>query len=149
MEQDTVTPASPKREGSGETLCASGKPRGFPRSRGFAAGPEGYAPGRETAESAAWFRAKLDELHIGQSALARLMLAHGDDRQFATTLRSLSRMASGDARVSGETRALLGVLAESAMRERQVDHLTQVKTGSAAYRTDTSDRTTKPRRSSR
>lgn len=71
-------------------------------------------PGRGTAESAAWFRAKLGELQIGQSALARLMLAHGDDRQMTTILRSLSRMASGDARVSGEMRALLGVLAETA-----------------------------------
>lgn len=76
---------------------------------------ETFTPGRGTAESAAWFRAKLEKLGIGQSELARLMLAHGDDRQFKTILRSLSRMASGDARVSGEMRALLGILAETAV----------------------------------
>ncbi len=69
-------------------------------------------PGRGSPESAAWFRERLHGLGIGQSALARLMLEHGDDRQFATILRSLSRMASGDARVSGEMRALLGVMSE-------------------------------------
>ncbi len=47
---------------------------------------------------------------MSQAALARLMVECGDDRQMATILRSLSRMASGDARVSGEMRALLGTL---------------------------------------
>lgn len=75
-------------------------------------------PGRGTADSAAWFCAKLDELGLGLSALVRLMLAHGDDRQPATILRTLRRMASGEARVSGEIRALLGVLAEAARRDR-------------------------------
>jgi hypothetical protein len=70
-------------------------------------------PGRGSPESAAWFRAKLTELGMSQSALARLMLDRGDDRQMTTILRSLSRMASGDARVSGEMRALLGVLSET------------------------------------
>jgi hypothetical protein len=67
-------------------------------------------PGRGSSESAAWFRAKLDALEMSQSSLARLMLARGDDRQMTTILRSLSRMASGEARVSGEMRALLGTL---------------------------------------
>ena len=71
---------------------------------------ETSTPGRGSAESAAWFRDKLAALGISQSALARLMLEHGDDRQKATILRSLSRMASGEARVSGEMRALLGTL---------------------------------------
>ena len=71
---------------------------------------ETSTPGRGSVESAAWFRAKLAALGISQSALARLMLEHGDDRQKATILRSLSRMASGEARVSGEMRALLGTL---------------------------------------
>ena len=70
-------------------------------------------PGRGSPESAAWFRDKLEALGMGQSALARLMLAHGDDRQFATILRSVGRMASGEARVSGEMRALLGMLEEA------------------------------------
>ena len=45
---------------------------------------ETITPGRGSAESAAWFRAQLVALGIGQSALARFMLEHGDDRQFAT-----------------------------------------------------------------
>ena len=74
--------------------------------------PETSTPGRGSPESAAWFRERLHVLGIGQSALARLMLEHGDDRQLATILRSLGRMANGDARVSGEMRALLGVMSE-------------------------------------
>ena len=73
---------------------------------------ETSTPGRGTAESAAWFRGKLEELGEGQSSLARRMIAAGDDRQFDTILRSLRRMASGEARVSGEMRALLCVLGE-------------------------------------
>ena len=74
---------------------------------------ETSTPGRGSPESAAWFRDKLEVLGMGQSALARLMIAHGDDRQFATILRSVGRMASGEARVSGEMRALLGMLQEA------------------------------------
>lgn len=76
-------------------------------------------PGRGTPESAAWFRAKLAQLGIGHSALARRMIAAGDDRQLTTIVRTLSRMASGDARVSGEMRALLSVLSERGMLEKQ------------------------------
>jgi len=71
---------------------------------------ERTASGRGSPESAAWFREKLETIGIGQSALARLMIERGDDRQFRTILRSLGRMASGDSRVSGEMRALLGIL---------------------------------------
>ena len=71
---------------------------------------ETITPGRGSAESAAWFRDKLKKLGLSQPALARLMLERGDDRQIGTILRTLSRMASGDARVSGEMRALLGTL---------------------------------------
>ncbi len=77
-----------------------------------AAARETITPGRGSVESALWFRAKLKELGMSQSALARLMLDRGDDRQMTTILRSLSRMASGDARVSGEMRALLGILGQ-------------------------------------
>jgi hypothetical protein len=71
---------------------------------------ETTTPGRGSPESAAWFRDRLARLGMSQAALARLMLERGDDRQSATILRSISRMASGDARVSGEMRALLGTL---------------------------------------
>jgi len=73
--------------------------------------------GRGSAQSAAWFREKLAALGISQSGLARLMLERGDDRQMATILRSLGRMASGEARVSGEMRALLGTLEHVQRRE--------------------------------
>ena len=71
---------------------------------------ETITPGRGSAESATWFRNKLKGLDMSQSALARLMIDRGDDRQMTTILRNLSRMACGDARVSGEMRALLGTL---------------------------------------
>jgi len=71
---------------------------------------ETSTPGRGSPESATWFREMLAELEMSQSALARLMIEQGDDRQLTTILRSLSRMASGAARVSGEMRALLGTL---------------------------------------
>ena len=62
----------------------------------------------------AWFRAKRGELQIGQSTLARLMLAPEDDRRITPLLHSLNRMASGNVRTSGEMRALPGVLAKTA-----------------------------------
>jgi hypothetical protein len=36
----------------------------------------------------------------------------GDDREFKNILRSIQRMVAGDARVSGEMRALLGLMEE-------------------------------------
>ena len=90
---------------------------------------ESSTPGRGTPESAAWFRDKLAELDVGQSALARRMIAAGDDRQFETILRSLRRMASGDARVSGEMRALLCLMAEAGMWQ---DEVAKLRTGEAA-----------------
>ena len=67
-------------------------------------------PGRGTFEGAAWFRERLAALGLSHGALTRLMLELGDDRQKATIARCVSRMASGEARVSGEMRALLGLL---------------------------------------
>ncbi|MGI4944118.1 MAG: hypothetical protein ACRYHQ_26780, partial [Janthinobacterium lividum] len=43
--------------------------------------------------------------------LTRFMLAHGDDRQPATIVHWVRRMASGEARVSGEMRVLLAMMA--------------------------------------
>ena len=62
---------------------------------------------RGTQENAAFFRSALDELGENQSSFARLMQRYGDDRQPATILRSVQRMAAGEARVSGEMRVLL------------------------------------------
>lgn len=71
---------------------------------------EAATPGRGTPESAAWFREQLEALGIGNSALARAMIENGDDRQFDTIVRGLRRMATGEARVSGEMRALLTIM---------------------------------------
>lgn len=67
-------------------------------------------PGRGSPESAEWFRERLGDLGLSQSAMARLMLERGDDRPVNTILRNLGRMASGEARVSGEMRVLLRTL---------------------------------------
>jgi hypothetical protein len=62
------------------------------------------------------FRARIAALGFNQSSFARRMIELGDDRGEKTILRSIQRMASGDARVSGEMRALLGLM------ERTVGH---------------------------
>jgi hypothetical protein len=67
-------------------------------------------PARGSPESAAWFRAALEALGETQSSLARLMKRKGDDRQPNTILRNIQRMASGDARVSGEMRVILTMM---------------------------------------
>ena len=64
-----------------------------------------------TPESAAWFRARLVELGETQGSLCRLLMRLGDDRKERTILRHLGRMANGEARVSGEMKALLGMIA--------------------------------------
>lgn len=56
------------------------------------------------------FRAKIASLGMTQSGLARRMKELGDDRDEKNILRSIQRMVAGDARVSGEMRALLGLL---------------------------------------
>lgn len=67
-------------------------------------------PVRGNAESAKFFRHALEQLGENQSSLARLMKRHGDDRQPATILRNIQRMATGEARVSGEMRVLLNFM---------------------------------------
>ncbi len=69
-----------------------------------------------TPESAAWFRAALVELELTQSSLARLMQRKGDDRKPATILRTIQRMATGDARVSGEMRVILTMMLRAKKR---------------------------------
>jgi hypothetical protein len=63
-----------------------------------------------TGESAAWFRAMLEEPGETQSSLARLMQRKGDDRQPATIPRRIQRMANGEARVWGEMRVILTIM---------------------------------------
>ena len=70
------------------------------------------AAGRDL-ESAAWFRARLAEVGHTKGSLSRLMKNCGDPRDRKAILRSLERMSSGDARVSGEMHVLLHFLAKS------------------------------------
>lgn len=69
-----------------------------------------------TPESAAWFKAMLEEIGETQSSLARLMHRKGDDRQPTTILRTIQRMASGEARVSGEMRVILTMMLRAKKR---------------------------------
>ena len=80
--------------------------------------PETLARG--SPESAAWFRAALEEIGATHGSLARLMKRCGDDRKPATILRNLRRMASGDARVSGEMRVVLHFLRHSKVRQARM-----------------------------
>jgi hypothetical protein len=65
---------------------------------------------RGTPESATFFRAALEELGENQSSFARVLQRNGDDRKPEAILRSIQRMANGEARVSGEMRVLLNVM---------------------------------------
>jgi hypothetical protein len=69
-----------------------------------------------TPESAAWFRLMLENLGETQSSLARLMHRKGDDRQPTTILRTIQRMANGEARVSGEMRVILTMMLRAKQR---------------------------------
>lgn len=60
------------------------------------------------------FRAGLEELGLSQRALASKMKVLGDGRGFETILRGVQRMATGDARVSGEMQVIMTLL----LRER-------------------------------
>lgn len=66
--------------------------------------------GTGTAESAAWFRERLEALGETKGSLARLLIRYGDDRKKTTIERQLDRMAAGDVKVPGEMRALLGMM---------------------------------------
>lgn len=80
---------------------------------------------RGTPESAAWFRAALAELEQTQSGFAKLMKRKGDDRQPATILRNIQRMALGEARVSGEMRVIIAMMRAGKRKadKRAVSHI--------------------------
>ncbi|WP_428485923.1 hypothetical protein [Rhodopila sp.] len=71
------------------------------------------------SQSYSEFRARIAGLGLTQSSLARRMKELGDDRDEKNILRSIQRMVAGDARVSGEMRALLGLLEEVSPSERR------------------------------
>ena len=66
-----------------------------------------------TLGSAAWFREALVELGETQASMARLMKHKGDDRQPETIARHMRRMATGEARVSGEMRVIIAMMTRS------------------------------------
>jgi hypothetical protein len=70
-------------------------------------------------ESAAWFRAELEALGLTQTGLAKWLKKRGDDRQPATILRHVQRMANGEARVSGEMRVILSMMRSGAERQKK------------------------------
>lgn len=61
-------------------------------------------------EDGEWLRGQIAKLGHNQSSFARLLKVLGDDRDLKNILRSIQRMIAGDARVSGEMRALIGAL---------------------------------------
>jgi hypothetical protein len=60
--------------------------------------------------SPADFKRALADLGIGTGALSKIMKNLGDDRPRPNIQRNLQRMATGEARVSGEMRAMLNML---------------------------------------
>lgn len=72
-----------------------------------------------SAESAASFRAALEEIGETHAGLAKLLQRNGDDRQPATILRHIQRMATGEARVSGEMRVILTFLRNGRRRHEE------------------------------
>ncbi|MFZ6764174.1 hypothetical protein [Pseudoroseomonas sp. WGS1072] len=70
-----------------------------------------------TPEGAQWFRDKLAELGESQRGLARMMVRYGDDRRLENIVRHLSRIASGQARLPGEMRVLLNMMARGKARK--------------------------------
>jgi hypothetical protein len=70
-----------------------------------------------TPESAAYFRSVLQELGETPNGLAKRMLRLGDDRGKQTILRNIQRMASGEARISGQMHVILNIFLHTKRRE--------------------------------
>ena len=72
-------------------------------------------------------RERIAKLGLNQSSMARHMRELGDHRPEKNILRSIQRMVSGEARISGEMRALLGLMerqaAEAARQPEMTDKM--------------------------
>ncbi len=66
-----------------------------------------------TSADAEFFRESLEELGLSTPDFARLLKEHGDHRSHPTLIRFLGRLRRGEVGVSGEMRALLGLLRKS------------------------------------
>lgn len=71
-------------------------------------------------DDATELRTGLDQLGFSQSRFAGLLTALGDRREIKTVLRSIQRMATGDARLSGEMQVILTLLKREEARARRV-----------------------------
>lgn len=80
------------------------------------------------SSSANEFRAFLAEIGESQSGFARTLLRMGDDRKKGTVLRHVQRMATGEARISGEMRVIMSVFRNS--RRKRGNRPTEVSDGS-------------------
>jgi hypothetical protein len=69
--------------------------------------------------SADEFRAFLAEIGQTQSGFARTMIRLGDDRAKGTVARHIQRMATGEARISGEMRVIMSIFRNSARKRRK------------------------------
>ena len=68
--------------------------------------------------SADEFRAFLAEIGESQTSFARTLKRIGDDREMGTILRHVQRMATGEARISGEMRVIMAVFRNSRRKRR-------------------------------
>ena len=66
------------------------------------------------------FRLDIEALGLSQRALASKMKALGDPRTFDTILRGIQRMATGDARVSGEMQVIMTLLRRERSRAKRL-----------------------------
>ncbi len=78
------------------------------------------------AEQYSELRERIAKLGMTQTGLARRMRELGDDRDEKNILRSIQRMIAGDARVSGEMRAMLGMMELCAVAPAKADRPAQV-----------------------
>ncbi len=69
--------------------------------------------------SAEEFRAFLKEIGESQSSFARVLKRIGDDREKATIVRHVQRMATGEARISGEMRVIMAIFRNSRRKRAQ------------------------------
>lgn len=70
-------------------------------------------------------KAELEKLGWSQTGFAGLMTALGDNREVKTVLRSIQRMANGDARLSGEMQVILTLLKRDEARARRLAAMTE------------------------
>lgn len=74
-------------------------------------------PRTGTPESATEFRQFLAEIGETQSGFARTLKRLGDDRAKATIRRHIERIATGEARLSGQMRVIMSIFRHSRRKQ--------------------------------